>query len=69
MLQDAGLAQSIAVAHRPTAAFAKAAQPASGVALPKTATDSGTLLWRGLMMLLTSLLLALFALRQRRLAE
>jgi Ca-activated chloride channel homolog len=69
-LQDAGLVQAIAVAHRPTAGLAKvAAQPASGVTLPRTATDAGTLLWRGLLMLLTSLLLALFALRRRLLTE
>ena len=70
MLQDAALVQAIAVAHRPTSALAKAAaQPTSGVTLPRTATDAGTLLWRGLLMLLTSLLLALFAFRRRLLTE
>jgi Ca-activated chloride channel homolog len=66
MLQDASLVQAIATSYQPTAAMAKApGQPVAGVALPKTATDAGTLILRGLFMLMMSLFMMLFALRRR----
>jgi Ca-activated chloride channel homolog len=66
LLQDAGYTQAIAVQHRPTAALAKvASQSTRSVPLPTTATDAGSLMWRGFLMLLASLILALFALRTR----
>ena len=40
----------------------------ANVNLPKTATDAATLIWRGVLLLLASLALALFALRRRQVA-
>jgi Ca-activated chloride channel family protein len=72
LLRDASLVKAIAVSHQPTsataAAKAKAAQQTASVSLPKTATDAATLLWRGFLLLLASVALALLALRRRHLA-
>ena len=38
------------------------------VPLPTTATNAATLIWRGVLLLLASLALALFALRRRQVA-
>jgi Ca-activated chloride channel homolog len=70
LLQDASLVKAIAVSHQPASATAtakaKAAQKTANVALPQTATNAGALLWRGFLLLLASIALALVALRRRQ---
>jgi Ca-activated chloride channel homolog len=70
LLQDASLVKAIAVSHQPASATAsaKAAQKTASVPLPTTATNAATLLWRGFLLLLASIALALFALRRRHAA-
>ena len=69
-LQDASLVQAMAVKHQPLAAVGTAAstRQVASVNLPRTATDAATLIWRGVLLLLASLTLALFALRRRAIA-
>jgi Ca-activated chloride channel family protein len=72
LLQDASLVKAIAVSHQPASATAnatakaRAAQKTANVALPPTATNAAALLWRGFLLLLASIALALFALRRRQ---
>jgi Ca-activated chloride channel homolog len=69
-LQDASLVQAIAVRHQPLAATVgtAAAQQTRSVSLPATATNAAALIWRGVLFLLASLVLVLFAMRRRPVA-
>ena len=69
LLQETSLTQVIAVRHQPLAAIGKPSpQQTASVRLPTTATNAATLIWRGVLLLLASLALALFALRHRPVA-
>ena len=71
LLQDASYVQAIAVQHQPLAADigkAGGVRQVRSVPLPTTATNAATLIWRGVLLLLASLALALFALRRRQVA-
>ena len=67
LLQDTSLVTAIAVRHQPLAATVApgSALHNASVNLPKTATNAATLIWRGVLLLLASLALALIALRRR----